>query len=459
MRSTLDGIATRRLNACNRFLRAAVALACLSVVKIAVADANTTGSVAEPTDVPEYGFIEQRIYRGESGEAQEQLEGIIEQLESAHHRYHEDLVVPLALLGDALMVQQEYDAALDKYDLARHLARVNYGLFDARQIPIVYREADAFKKIGDLASSGQREEYAFEILRKLHGASDSRMLQPTYRLARFYLDTYNILAARVLYERAVAIHEENGNGMTTEAIHALSGIALSHKLERFPPFYVSNPDNNTFEGPRASLRSDDIQSQQVSFNNFPAGERALQKIVQIRQAQEPEDKPATLAAMLELADWHLMFGRKRDAATLYTHIFEEMAQAGEDADAFFADPALLYFPRPENPKPPAATQRDSKQTGRVKLQFDITPSGRIRRLETLESQPPKLMDFRVRRSMRSALYRPRLIAGTPVEVEAQTYTHEFTYFPRKEPPAEDGSELETDPASDAGEAPVTEPNS
>ena len=146
------------------------------------------------------------------------------------HRYHEDLVVPLALLGDALMVQQEYDAALDKYDLARHLARVNYGLFDARQIPIVYREADAFKKIGDLASSGQREEYAFEILRKLHGASDRRMLQPTYRLARFYLDTYNILAARALYERAVAIHEENGNGMTTEAIHALSGIALSHKL-------------------------------------------------------------------------------------------------------------------------------------------------------------------------------------------------------------------------------------
>ena len=80
MRSTLDGIATRRLNACNLFLRAAVTLACLSVVKVAVADANTTGSVAEHTDVPEYGFIEQRIYRGESAEAQQQLEGIIEQL-------------------------------------------------------------------------------------------------------------------------------------------------------------------------------------------------------------------------------------------------------------------------------------------------------------------------------------------------------------------------------------------
>lgn len=459
MRSTLDGIATRPLNACNRYLRTAAALACLGVANVAATAADTTGLAAEPEDAADYEFIEQRIYRGESDEAQQQLEGIIEQLERTYHRYHEDLVVPLALLGDALMVQTEYDAALDKYDLARHLARVNYGLFDARQIPIVYREADALEKIGDLASSGQREEYAFEILRKLYGASDTRLLQPIYRLARFYLDTYNILAARALYERAVAIHEENGNGMTTEAIHALSGIALSHRLERFPPFYVSNPDNNTFEGPRAGLRSDDIQSQQISFNNFPAGERALQKIVQIRQSQEPEDKPATLTAMLELADWHQMFGRKRDAATLYTHIFEQMAQAGEDADAFFADPALLYFPRPENPKPPAASQRASQQTGLVTLQFDIAPNGRIRRLQTLESQPPKLMDFRVRRSMRSALYRPRLIAGTPVEAEAQTYTHEFSYFPRKEPPAEAGSEPEPDAASDAGEAPVTEPNS
>ena len=459
MRSTLDGIATRPLDAFKNCLRTAVAWACLSLAGVTAAAADMAVVVGETTDLPEYEFIEQRIYRGESAEAQRQLEGIIEQLESAYHRYHEDLVVPLALLGDALMVQQEYDAALDKYDLARHLARVNYGLFDARQIPIVYREADAFKKIGDLASSGQREEYAFEIVRKVYGASDTRLLQPIYRLARFYLDTFNILAARALYQRAVQIHEENGSDTTADAIHALSGVALSHRLERFPPFYVSSSDNNTLEGPRANLRSNDIQSQYTTFNTFPAGERALQKIVQIRQSREPEDKLATLTAMLELADWHLMFGRKRDASTLYTHVFEQMAQAGEDADAFFADPALLYFPRPENPRPPPESQRASQQTGLVKLQFDVATNGRIRRLQTLESNPAKLMDFRVRRSMRSALYRPRLIAGTPVEAQAQTYSHEFSYFPRKEAPAEPGTEPQPDAASDVAEAPVTEPNS
>ena len=106
-----------------------------------------------------------------------------------------------------------------------------------------------------------------------------------------------------------------------------------------------------------------------------------------------------------------------------------MALAGNDPADFFADPILLYFPVPENPRPPPATDRAEKTMGHVTLSFGVGTSGRIRSLATADSQPPKLMDFRVRRSMRSAIFRPRLVDGEPIVAEDQTYTHEFEYFP------------------------------
>ena len=39
------------------------------------------------------------------------------------------------------------------------------------------------------------------------------------------------------------------------------------------------------------------------------------------------------------------------------------------------------------------------------------------------------MDFRVRRSMRLAVYRPMLLEGVAVAAEDQFYTHEFSYYP------------------------------
>ena len=96
--------------------------------------------VVEASTDSQYAFIEQQIFRGEAAEAMRQLETVVSQVEAAFHRYHEDLVVPLTLIGDVHMVQQDYDAALDHYDRARHIARVNYGLFDARQLAVVYRE-------------------------------------------------------------------------------------------------------------------------------------------------------------------------------------------------------------------------------------------------------------------------------------------------------------------------------
>ncbi len=390
-------------------------------------------------DPEEFGFIEQQIYRGEADQATNALENIISQVESARHRYDAALVAPLTLSGDAAMVQQQYDKALDLYGRARHIERVNNGLFAPGQLAIIYREADAHRRLGNVDAAAQSEEYAYEVAKESFGTYDLESLPPLYRLADFYLQTYNYLAARSLYSRSLAILEHHEINETESAIPALTGIATSHKLERFPPFYVGNSsDNARFEGPQPGLTTSDLENQHVSFNNFPAGERALQQIVKIRTANA-EAEPENLAqAILDLADWHMMFGRTNAANTLYTHVYNNH----ESIQELFNEPQLIYFPLPKDPKPPPAGRRDTVAVGSVSLKFDVSTTGRVRKLKTAHSDPEDLMDFRVRRSMRLAVYRPRLENGVPVTFEGHEFTHTFQYFPT--------AQLTT-PASPAGD--------
>lgn len=409
-------------------------LLCSLVAGVQAAPAEATNPSMDSLDqmqsLEQMDFLEQQIEADEAVAALSELEQMIDRLEAANHRYHETLVRPLMLAGDAQMQEGAYADALDHYGRARHISRVSFGLFDRRQIPLVYREAAAYRALGDMSSAGKREEYAYEVAREDYDEYDRKLLQPTFRLANFYLETRNPLPARVLLKRALQILELNGEGESPTAIPVLRAIARSHRLERFPPIYITNPNDSQLERPTPGLTNSDLDRGYAGLNSFHSGERALQRVVEIRDKLVQPDE--TIDAKLELADWHQMFGRAQDAATLYRHVWEEMQPLGRDADAFFSAPVMIYFPRPENPRPPPRSKRGESATGHVALDFTVNRIGRVRDMKTSSSQPPRLMDFRVRRSMRAAIYRPAFESGTPVLAPDQTYRYEYLYFPREE---------------------------
>ena len=398
-------------------------------------------------DVPSYEFLSQQIRNQEAGDALTTLNSVVSEIEQTHHRYHDSLVEPLMLSGDAQMQLGEVDAALDSFSRARHIARVSHGLFDRRQMPLVYREADAFRALGDLQAAAKREEYAYEVARKDYGEYDIGLLPAIERLATFYLESRNPLPARVLYNRALRILEFNKQDSQLHAVSVLRGIARSHRMERFPPIFIAQPNDPRLAGPQPGLTNADLDRQHLGINTFHSGERALQRVIEIRQQHEQPTQQ--LDAMLELADWHQMFGRLEDAGTLYGHIYQTMLEAELDADAFFAKPVMIYFPRPENPRPPPAHKRNEASEGVVELGFAVSQSGRVRNLKTLRSEPPRLMDFRVRRSMRVAIFRPSLHAGLPAAAEDQNFAYTYPYFPSSSPttPAPAGTASSKDDAT------------
>ncbi|MFU8817684.1 MAG: hypothetical protein ACNA7W_20240 [Pseudomonadales bacterium] len=332
------------------------------------------------------------------------------------------------MLGDAHAGKGEYATALEHYERAFHLARVNDGLNAPSQVEIVYREAAVLKALGEYRQANDREEYAYEVLARAHGSLDQDLLPGIYHLARWYEQTGNVFAARGLYQHALKILEAHDKLEAPQAIRAFRGLASSYRMERFPVYLVADT------GPQSgTLSSAGGMEQALSVNNFPAGEAALQQIIRIHQIQEPLDKPAFAEAVLDLADWYMLFDRTQRSEPLYAHAWELLAEVeGFDVVSYFAQPRLLYFPAPGTPRGTSVRTGGEEATGYVEVAFDVTDTGYVRSLATVASVPDGLMDFRVRKSLRVARYRPMLVDGVPVAKQGHTYRHEFPYFEERE---------------------------
>jgi TonB family protein len=371
---------------------------------------------------PDLDQIQAQIDAGEYDVPKAWLTNKIRQIEHASHRFDPALIRPITMLGDIEAAEGDYTGALDDYGRAIHLERVNSGLVSPGQIEIVYREADVYRTLGDLEEANAREEYAYHVLTSSHAPNSEDMLPGLYHLAKWYENTHNIFAARHLYERATDVLIANGKGETLEAIPAWEGVARTYRLERFPPVYIDSTD--------ASLATSSMSPgyEPITLNNFPAGERALQTIIQIRR-QHDSPTPEIAQSILDLADWHLLFEHTREAFPLYQLAYEMMQTVdGFPVEDFFGQPKLIYFPAPVDPSAPDVPQ--TKAEGLVTVRFDVTDRGSPRRLETVASDPDGMMDYRVRKSIRAARFRPAIVDGEPTETEGYTYTYRFTYYPQ-----------------------------
>ena len=419
--------------------------------EVVVGDSLRTGGEAPLSD------LAARIEAFEHEQVKLILDAQIAQIERATHRYHEDLLEPLTLLGDAQMKAEEYDKALDSYGRAVHIDRVNNGLHSPKQIDTVYKQAAAWQAVGNLAEANNRHEYAYEVQQRMFAPNDLKLLKPIYRLADWYTENNNILPARTLYIRALSILQANELGETPEAIRPLRAVATTYRNQRFPAQYV-RPETSESTGfsfnQTERVYSPSVAPGTATITQFPRGEKALNEVVKILQA-DPNTPPGDLAeAFVDLADWNLLFGYPSRSTPLYVHAQGLYAKDPENAGADFSAPQLIYFPAP----PPLKREPGKDpQEGFVTVSFTVSDDGEVRQLTTVEAEPDNRMVFRLRRSMRVSRFRPAFADGVPVAVAGQTFTHRYIYF--GDPPVEEeeageaGAEEDAEKEAPAGEEP------
>ncbi len=419
-------------------------------------------SLSESTSTDALDQIESALNAAEVTSAKAQLTAYIEQIEEATQRYSPELVAPLVLLGDAQMIEKDYPSAVESYGRAVHIDRVANGLHSPSQSEIIYKEADALSAQGNLGAANDREMYAYEVQERQHEPDSMDLLPATFRLAQWHMKTSSVLAARGMFEQAVYILEANESLEGEAAIHALRGVANTYRMERFPPLYSSperEPNDDGFTaGPGAQDPFRRRQPQTVLINNFPRGERALHAVTTMVLGDPASTVTEKASALIDLADWYLLFDHRERAEPLYLEAVEMLTEAGLQAETVrLASPQMLYFPLPPPLPQPPVDKRGAPEAGHVTVSYTVTENGAVHDLNTVETAPDDLMEFRVRRSMREARFRPALIEGKLVASQSQSYTYEYQYFPK----TIDNEPLEaapTKPTSSQREEPDAKPD-
>ena len=386
--------------------------------------AVTSAEVATPHDGPAtetdqfVAALETQLAVGEFESAAQQAERWLEFLDGDN--YDTALVRPLMLLGDARMGLRDPEGAIEAYDRARHITRIATGIQGVDQLPILYREANAFSALGDLITANERQEFAYDISRRSYGADDPRHMVGIHRLIHWYRHHYKYLAAHVLFEQLLAMGREHLPPDDPLLLRLLREHAHLFRQRVFGKHAVNR---GRFAATPPGLRRKPLRQ---NVSSFRVGRDALGEIIEIQDSNPLASEKERVDALLELADWHLMFGDYPTAVRHYRRVWQMLEFDPERRAGLFGEPTPLFLPLPSDPGRRLRRVRTHRD-GVVELALTVTHRGHVIGSKSVQVEPRNLMEYKVRKAARRARYRPAFQDGRPVKVKGHPLTYTYSY--------------------------------
>lgn len=345
-------------------------------------------------------------------------------------------------LGTSLQSQHQHAEAIEVFERSLHINRVNDGLYSLSQEAILEKLIESHTELKNWDELDKAYQKLYWINKRSHGDNSPKLLNLIDRVGRWHLKAYelrsdegafrHLLGAENLYNKSVSIIEQTSNRHDLRLINALYGIALTNyqiaveasRAEDFREIRTSFRESNRT---RRLLQQEQAR-QDLIHQSFIRGKEALSRVVEI-QANNPILPVDTQAmAMTHLGDWYLLFNKRNTATTTYEQAHQLMLNDGikqETIDQLFGQPRTLPAIRlplenedktlPENPP-------------YVLASFDVSPSGKARNIEILESRPSDSTSHhrRARKSIAATRFRPRYENGKPVMTTGVSLRYVFT---------------------------------
>lgn len=352
---------------------------------------------------------------------------LINTIQDTEGYYTEALFQPLVLLGDAEYKRGNYPGALDNWFRAREVSRQIYGLHNLDQTDVLYKEADALYAQEKYSEANDKHEQAFAMYLRVYGEDTVEILPGLDRLARWYLDTYNVYAARGLYKDMLKIARNNLSEFDPRIIQALKYLAKTYRMERFRPDFLP-PVSAAFKAlPYGASIS--TAKYYPDVNNYAPGERALMDVIKLQLKAGDVTTEQLTESKLDLADWYLLFEKHQRATVIYTDVWDSLhgTTAQGILESEMAEPKQLFFPLPNDPMPKIFSPDTTVLKGEIELTFSVIPNGKTRKVKIVRSDPGEVIDIAVVNALRSARFRPAFKDREAIQTDDMTYTHTFNF--------------------------------
>lgn len=363
----------------------------------------------------------------------------ITDLENRYGVYDSRLVDQLIGLGLTEKSQGEQGKAISAFKRALHIKRVNSGLFSMEQVPILTYLIDSYAAMEDWRSANDKQSLIYSIQQQNYGEGSPRLLAPLNKMVKWHLLAFNkgsgmlhLLRAMDLNRKAIAIIEKNygvHDPRLNETLYrqALASYHLSeyHQLSQQTSFYQPTSFS---QSPSKTMSMADATP--TYFNPYRDGKKALLRRVNLFKSNPQLPIRDQVEALVNLGDWYFLFDKKESALGVYREAIKLLDHESEDVEesqmtGIFSRPQALHFEIHDDNGPPGADKK--KPLGYVRVKFTVTPGGRARDIEIIESDPPEVKDSQVYRSVKNSRYRPRIVDGKPVLTEGVMEKHVFEY--------------------------------
>ena len=399
---------------------------------------------------------------GRAFEARNTVSDTLEDLRARFGPWDQQQVLGLRILAAAEQALDDLESAGEALAQAQYLNRMNLGLHDLSQLPILAELTQLSLRQGNFEQSNTLQEYAFYIQQRTHGENSEALLPALYNLGAWYLSSGNVLASRTLYERALDLSEDLYGETDLRLIPALKGLAGSFRAERFPAEGQNDTPAFTFTTTGPNRQNLPIEDERMMLGRYGQGEDALQRVLEIYDAQESVEPKRYADGLIELGDWHLIFDKWTAAALRYRQAQTHLLEAGWEppaVDALFAAPEPVILHLPETRVPSDRTGLEP-QLGFIDYRYRVNTRGRAFEVEITDFGPEDLLNFRLKRALKEARFRPIMVAGEAVDSDWLEARHEFPFLgappePEAEPEAEAKAEGDALPSSES-EAPPEE---
>ncbi|MGD8323212.1 MAG: hypothetical protein PVF50_02520 [Gammaproteobacteria bacterium] len=385
-----------------------------------------------------------------------------------------ELIGRLAALGLTYQRLGRHEQAIDTLAEAIELTVVNGGRNNLEQIPLLEQQIPSFLALDDISSIDDTEDFIYELNSAAYGAGSPEMYEATIALAdwntaAYFIENYrsslggkfrrirtgvpvrleralrdtaggtnpifsgaikgvdtqalvDVRMRRIdrLYKAYQDAMSESGNVRSDIVIDIAKRIArLAHLIKQEMDFERDNYsyDPNYEGSPEQALRTSAVRMD----NSYDTGRSALEYLLDILNSA-PDLPPAVIAsAQLDLADWHLVYGKARAAERLYEESYELLLDAGiagADIDRALAPdmpPMIPLFATHLYSKQSAGLQADARlaYNGYVDIAYKVDELGNGVDLEFLGSsgEDTDRIEALIESQFKSIKFRPVLRGG------------------------------------------------
>lgn len=372
----------------------------------------------------------------------EQYQAAIAQIELQQGVYSNQLTQELLNLGVTYQRSNKHELAIETFNRALHLNRITEGLYSTSQIPILDNLIASLKALKKWEMVDSQLAYQY-WLHSMNFASDSaQMINVNLKAAYWALKAYSLQlgsspndhlvnSVKLFKQSADLIGNEFGTS-NNQVIEPLNGLLLANYLIATAKI---KPESISYE--RSQHQGELIEVKDISYFNklkmrsYPNGLKIINRQIEILDTQSTKNHPAMVNAMLKLADWKLMYGKKQSAFATYKAVYQYI----QDHDAnnlfyqqLFAKPVALpnFKLLTHNTSEELTDQAIASNRKYVKASFNVNQLGQVKNIQVLKTHPEEnqAMSGRIVRFLRNSTFRPQLKDGQPIVTE-QTKLHFF----------------------------------